>query len=523
MLERSALRITKLVVAVAVSAASMSFTATGIASAAQQGHNPPAGAGSVTSPERITTSQRATGVKAQAVTCSPLKFFGVRGSGETKKDWSGYGHTVWDVRKTVLAGVPGATAEEVNYPAIPVVYPSARHLPSFLHYIATQYHTSEITGIKHLAKAVSQFISACPASYVALAGYSQGAQVVGDTFLSHLTPAQQARVAGIALLGDADFNGSSSVDIGDYDRTENGVWAYEHSKRNVARALRSQIASYCTQGDPICNFGLSNLLACKDSKNLCPHLHYMDLFWHQHTYVVDAGDFLAARYDKLVPPDTIGPKKTILLYGDNDPTDNDPSGMTNLANTLTAAGYTVTAMPGVTSLPADLSPYGQIWHYGILDSPSPADEQALETFVRAGGSVFLTGEWGGTVQNNFDDQADQDIINALVTTGPVAMPDDEDSGSGLLVNPTVIDQAAQTPNSLTTWTGDDVGGITGVPAANVFVSDSNGAAAGALWDNLGAGQGRLAILMDVNWAQDDYMDPSTFPLVTQNLAFFLSH
>jgi len=197
--------------------------------------------------------------------------------------------------------------------------------------------------------------------------------------------------------------------------------------------------------------------------------------------------------------------------------------MPNLASVLTAAGYTVTSMPGVTSLPSDLSDYGQIWHYGVLDSPSPADEQTLESFVQAGGSLYLTGEWGGTVLNNFDDQSDQDIINALVPSGPVTMPDDEDPGIALPVNPAVIDQAAQTPNVLTTWTGSDVGGITGVPAANTFVSDANGDAAGALWDNLGTGGGRLAILMDINWAQNNFMDASTFPAVTQNLAYFLSH
>ena len=65
--------------------------------------------------------------------------------------------------------------------------------------------------------------------------------------------------------------------------------------------------------------------------------------------------------------------------------------------------------------------------------------------------------------------------------------------------------------------------MTGVPAANVFVSDSNGDAAAALWDNLGSGKGRLAILMDINWAQTSYMDPTTMPLVTQDLPDFLSN
>jgi hypothetical protein len=186
---------------------------------------------------------------------------------------------------------------EVDYPAIPVVYPSLRHIPSFLHYIATQYHTSEITGIKHLAQDVTNFIGACPGSYVVMAGYSQGAQVVGDTYLSHLTVAQQARVSGIAMLGDPDFNGSSPVDIGSYDHTENGVWAYAHSKRHVPATLRHNVASYCTQGDPICNFGVSNLLACHDQPKLCPHAHYIDLYWGNHRYVIDAGDFLVKRYN----------------------------------------------------------------------------------------------------------------------------------------------------------------------------------------------------------------------------------
>ena len=126
-------------------------------------------------------------------------------------------------------------------------------------------------------------------------------------------------------------------------------------------------------------------------------------------------------------------------------------------------GNTVTSMPGVTSLPSDISPYGQIWHYGIEDSPSAADEQTLESFVRSGGSLFLTCEWGDST--NWDNQADQDLINALVPTGSISMPGDDDPGIALPVNPTVIDNAGQAPNALTTWTGSAVGGMTGVPAA----------------------------------------------------------
>ena len=258
----------------------------------------PAG-GIVKTDKRSVISARVIGSVTQATACPPLKFFGVRGSGETKKDYNGYGQTIWDVKQDVVKLVPGAAAMEVDYPAIPVVYPS--HPLSFLNYIATKYHTSEITGIKNLTSAVTNFIDTCPDSYVVMAGYSQGAQAVGDTYLSHLTAAQQARVAGIVMLGDADFNGSSPVDIGDYDPTENGVWAYQHSKRHVPASLRGNVASYCTHGDPVCNFGASNLLACHEQPQLCPHAHYPDFYWGNNTYVVDAGDFLVARYHALVP------------------------------------------------------------------------------------------------------------------------------------------------------------------------------------------------------------------------------
>lgn len=143
-----------------------------------------------------------------------------------------------------------------------------------------------------------------------------------------------------------------------------------------------------------------------------------------------------------------------------------------------------------------MSGYGQIWHYGVEDSPSAADQQALESFVKAGGSVFLTGDWGGNL--SFDNLADQGVINAFVPTGPVSIPGDADPSKDLAVNSTVIDNAAHTPDILTVFTGSYVGGLTGVPSANVFISDTNGDAAGALWESLGSGHGRLAVIMDIN-------------------------
>lgn len=307
-------------------------------------------------------------------------------------------------------------------------------------------------------------------------------------------------------------------------------WQYDHAVRLTAPLTYNFVTS--TAGIPV---PVTNTIY-RDPTSGTSWLAESDGFSHPITTgatyqcLTSRGDLVknhTAFYLDEIPQSTVpatcslvGPKKSILLYGDNDPSDNDPSGMSNLAEILTAAGYEITSMPGAASLPSDISGYGQIWHYGVADSPSAADQQALESFVDAGGSVFLTGDWGGT--SNWDNLADEDIIDTLVPTGPVSMPGETDPGLDLAVNPTAIDNAAQTPNTLTTFTGRDVGGMTGVPSANDLISDADGNAAGALWDNLGSSHGRLAVIMDINWAQTTFEDATTMPEITQNLASFLS-
>jgi hypothetical protein len=250
-------------------------------------------------------------------------------------------------------------------------------------------------------------------------------------------------------------------------------------------------------------------------------------FVAQGHHVVNESTFKMAELPKTsitatCSSSSIGPKSSILIYGDGD-FGEDPTGMDNLAGWLRAGGDTVTELAGTTALPPDLSGYGQIWHYGV-DPISATDQSSLENFLTNGGSVYLTGEWGN---GGFGQQEDLSIINDVVPS-PIAITDDS-SGTGqiaLPINPAALDGFASTPNTLTTWTGVDVGGLnggdlTGVSSQNVIAFNQQGDAAGALWD-VGAAGGRLAILMDVNWAQSSYGDMTTAPLVAQNLARFLS-
>jgi hypothetical protein len=104
--------------------------------------------------------------------CPPLKFFGVRGSGETSTDDGGYGSTVGEAEHTLATLVPHLAPTAINYPAIPVGYKLADY--------GTEYQKSVAAGKTALHNAVMAFNTRCPTTYMVISGYSQGAQVAGD-------------------------------------------------------------------------------------------------------------------------------------------------------------------------------------------------------------------------------------------------------------------------------------------------------------------------------------------------------
>jgi len=68
-------------------------------------------------------------------------------------------------------------------------------------------------------------------------------------------------------------------------------------------------------------------------------------------------------------------------------------------------------------------------------------------------------------------------------------------------NPTAIGSVTTSPHALASWTPAGPGGITGLPPGNILASSSSAVAVGAVFsghDMLG-GQGRMTILMDINW------------------------
>ncbi len=233
------------------------------------------------------------------------------------------------------------------------------------------------------------------------------------------------------------------------------------------------------------------------------------------------------QFDAVAPADrtvtitagavVLGVKRNVLILGDGDASEDATySSFSFFDTSLSNIGLNVTTFPGTTTLPTDLSGYGQIWWDGTQDL-SLHDERTLESFVQAGGSVYVNGDYGAA--GLFDNQSVLDIVQALVSSS-ISVSGISGGTNPLSVNPSVIDGVAVTPNALTTWTPNDEGTLTGVAAPNTLFPEGYGAS-GAVWD-VGQSGGRLAVLMDPNWAESAYSVEPTATQVAENLGLFLS-
>jgi hypothetical protein len=455
-------------------------------------------------------------VAAAATTCPTMEVVGVRGSGETVNDYNGYGRTIADIVDHIKSIVPSVESHEVDYQAIVVGYGGITY--------PWKYKKSVASGTTALTTYITNYLKGpCgKTTYLYLAGYSQGAQVVGDVFQA-LTSGARARIAGTVMMADPRFNGlqAGQIDVGTFSHNRDGVDTYFGVASTRVLSSTARVRSYCTAYDPICNWTASNGAGCKIDPSGCVHVHYADLTDVSGlTYTVEAANYLIGRWRVVGPkPPVIGPKSKVLIYGDGDATE-DASGTQNLVSALTLRGFAVTTS---ATLPTDLSPYGQVWHYGA-DVPSTDEQTALVNFARSGGSLYLTGEWDGCCGSTTINSAVQNIFNQLVVTvgGFTVGPDGSDVVS---VNRSAVAGAAANPNALSTLQGRATGTIdmfNQSPAAALF-SDGGSYATAALWDDSEVvGGGRLAIVMDVNWAQTGYGDMTTMPLNAQNIAYFLS-
>ncbi len=220
--------------------------------------------------------------------CWPLRFYGVRGSGETTSEGNGYGTTVQQFEQTLtgdkMTGLGYLPVTEVEYPAIPFGYAWQDYTSS--------YDNSVAAGENALQTDLIDLWHQCPSTRVVLAGYSQGAQVAGDVADTLKLP-QRARIAAVALFGDPEFNGRQpEVDVAatGYSPHRGGIivkWPGMHSMlRNVPQDLVPRFHSYCISNDPICNWTAQWTAICWvmrlpgwPDRQICPHAGYVGQQW----------------------------------------------------------------------------------------------------------------------------------------------------------------------------------------------------------------------------------------------------
>lgn len=210
------------------------------------------------------------GASATTPTCKTVTFVGVRGSGEDAFAYEGLGQTVQAAKDQLVAGVMDMDIIPVPYPAIPVGFDALSY--------STAYSNSVQIGAIALTGILAEINKDCPKTQVVLVGYSQGAQVVGDT-LDSLPTALQNQIKALVLFGDPRFNPQLTVDAGTFNTSLYGVWATPGNQaglqpRQFPSSMTSQVKSYCIAGDPICNYTEASLVMCKLQGSNCPHMLY---------------------------------------------------------------------------------------------------------------------------------------------------------------------------------------------------------------------------------------------------------
>jgi Cutinase len=178
--------------------------------------------------------------------CADVEIIGARASTER----AGLGVLIGPLAQRVTRG----TARTVRSTA--VEYPAT----------LGNYQNSVRQGVADMAEKIEATVASCPDTKIVLAGYSQGAQVVGDTIAGagrRGRPAVDAaaidQVAAIALFGDPTFTAGEPFNAA--NRNRNGVFPRGRGKLD---AVADRTRSFCNTGDTFCQGG----------QNLAAHLNY---------------------------------------------------------------------------------------------------------------------------------------------------------------------------------------------------------------------------------------------------------
>lgn len=202
---------------------------------------------------------------AAAASCATYEFIGARGSGEDPTpDYTqgapggdfGMGSEIFNVYDQVakLVGPANISPYGVHYPAVSFgqgwdVPADLNGLGAFLGIGPLGAYTASVKqGTADVENQINSAHAACPSTMFVLAGYSQGAQAVGDA-LQRMSSADLALVAGAVLFGDPYFDADSWAARGSFKANRYGVLGI---RSEYPASMQGKIFSYCHARDPIC-------------------------------------------------------------------------------------------------------------------------------------------------------------------------------------------------------------------------------------------------------------------------------
>lgn len=202
--------------------------------------------------------------------CAQVAFYGVRGSGD-HGEASPLGPTIRALARAVAADLTqtaSVSVTAVSYPAVPVLSAIDGASPRGVSYLA-----SRARGVAALSGLVERELRECPSTPIVLAGYSQGADVIGTYLNAKLPAAILNHVAGVALISDPRFAPADRpADAGSFSSRLGPLFAHfpvppnaRHAARprpDFPRALGGRVISACNQRDMVCNFSPANAASC---------------------------------------------------------------------------------------------------------------------------------------------------------------------------------------------------------------------------------------------------------------------
>lgn len=220
----------------------------------------------------------------EEVSCPAVRMIGVRGSGETDD----FGTPVRAFRDALGELTPDVASEYIDYPAVGVGFDSPGHAWNTITARMNEapYTDSVRTGVAQLNARIMDTVSRCGSkTRFILAGYSQGAQVIGDYLTSAegratlLPQGQPSRLLVAVYFGDPKFNGSKGNEQGlaRYSSFTTGRSGVLHARDGSAyRGYR--VESFCRRNDAICQGEPAWIDA---GLSISPHEHYQEFeaYW----------------------------------------------------------------------------------------------------------------------------------------------------------------------------------------------------------------------------------------------------